>query len=174
MLVETVFKNGRRRQEVGQVDEHTVSKAQELGMDIAAGTVNKTSGRVTVLKSVRNLYPGKSHLRSHVVWWLNTGEIIDGEDVHHKNTNRIDDRFGNLEWLDHVEHAHHHNIKGLRAVERACLGCGKSFKIDGWRLKDVSRGKFCSQECYHNQERSIQHKQAIGRGLVRAYAEGRR
>ena len=43
-------------------------------------------------------YPGKIYqfgnriLEHHLVWWENTGELVeDGEIIHHKNENKIND-----------------------------------------------------------------------------------
>jgi hypothetical protein len=136
---------------VGLVDAKTIRLAKKLGIFIQGGSLSKKSGRVRI--NTNGKFPGA--MRSRVVWWLNTGEIIVGKDVdiHHKNTIKSDDRFSNLEKLNHVEHSHHHNPKGLKLVEFICIGCGNRFKLDGWRAREGGRGKFCSLDCYWKQPR---------------------
>lgn len=162
---------------IGSVDRKTIRLAKRVGIDIAAGSINKRDGRVRIF--VKGKFPGAHKsgyaLRSRVVWWLNTGSVPDkSTDIHHENTVRTDDRFSNLEANDHVAHSRAHNPKGLKAKERICSGCGHPFQIDAWRLKDRTRGQFCSQECYHSIPRSADHVAAISVGLKRAYQEGRR
>lgn len=176
-------KRGRNRfgfflgnESTGIVDDTTVEKAHELGIWIEGGSISPQHGHVTVY--AKGKYPGllKSTyaLRSHLVWWLNTGEvIISGKyDIHHKNGNKIDDSFDNLEKLSHKEHLHLHNPKIY--ADSICQQCNKIFKIVAWRLKDKNRGKFCSQACYQVLKRKDSHKQAISAGLKRAHAKRRK
>ena len=81
---------------------------------------------------------------------MTTGITISGMEynLHHKNEDRTDDRFENLELIPHVDHILHHNPKTVVMVDRNCLQCGGTFQIKSWRLKDKSRGKFCGQKCY--------------------------
>jgi hypothetical protein len=162
---------------IGLVDELTIQKAALFDLVIAAGSINKNDKRVRVF--VKGVYPDAHKqgyaLRSRVVWWLNTGEVVTrGFDIHHKNHVRHDDRFENLEKLPHDKHARHHNSKKVVMVERQCQCCGNSFLIKRFRLKDLSRGRFCSQLCYHATAKNPQVRLAISRSLKRAYAEGRR
>jgi len=47
--------------------------------------------------------------RANLVWWKHTGEIIKyPEFAHHKNRNKTDDRFENLEKTNRSEHAKKH------------------------------------------------------------------
>ncbi len=136
----------------GKVDPKTVKLGAAAGIDISAGYLNINDGRVRL--SVKKKYPGAQPsggyaLRSRVVWWLNTGEIIKGLkfNIHHKNGNRADDSFENLEKIKHVDHSRNHHP--IVYAERECKKCGTTFKIRRWRLLDKSRGQFCSQGCYH-------------------------
>jgi hypothetical protein len=136
----------------GKVDSNSMKLGNAAGIDISRGYLNINDGRVRL--SVKKKYPGAQPsggyaLRSRIVWWLNTGEIIKGLkfNIHHKNGNRADDRFENLEKIDHADHSRQHNP--FKLVARRCIRCSKQFQINGWRLKEKSRGKFCSQECYH-------------------------
>lgn len=136
---------------VGRVDNKTIKLAAKFGIFIQGGCLGKEDGRVCT--NTNGKFPGA--LRSRIVWWLNTGEVIVGKeiDIHHKNTIKSDDRFSNLEKLDHVKHAHLHNPKGLKLVEFVCAECNNPFKLDGWRARDEGRGKFCSLACYYKHPR---------------------
>lgn len=162
---------------IGRVDQKTIRLGRAVGIKIDGGSINKVDGRVRIF--VKGKFPGAHKsgyaLRSRVVWWLNTGQVLPGSiDAHHKNTVRTDDRFRNLEPKDHVAHSIAHNPKGLAMVGRKCSACGGDFLIDRWRLMDPTRGRFCCQKCYHAYERAPTHVAAISDGLRRAYAEGRR
>jgi len=51
-------------------------------------------------------------LRSHAVWWITTGEIVEyGYNLHHKNHIKTDDVIGNLELIEHAEHIRQHMKK---------------------------------------------------------------
>ena len=113
---------------VGRVDAKTIRLAKKLGIFIQGGSLGKESGRVCI--NTKGKFPGA--LRSRVVWWLNTGEVIVGKEID----------------IHHVEHAHHHNPKGLKLVEFICIECKQPFKIDGWRAREEGRGKFCSLRCF--------------------------
>lgn len=41
-------------------------------------------------------------------------------------------------------------------VSCICKQCGINFEINGWRMSDAGRGKYCSQSCYH-QAQVIKH-----------------
>src|ERR1700685_415780 len=147
-----------QRRMIGVVDDLTIAKARTKSINIAGGCINKKDGRVRLF--VKGKFPGAHPsggyaLRSRVVWWLNTGEVLIGTEVnvHHKNHNRADDSFDNLEKMDHVKHAHAHNPKTVEMVERTCKTCGNSFTIEKWRLLDKARGQFCSQKCYQSRTR---------------------
>ena len=110
-------------------------------------------------------------LRSIIAWESYHGRrVLYGLQVHHKNGNRADDSEENLEVVNQKEHGLLHRI----TVKRTCKHCGEEFSIQKWKLKDISRGTFCSQNCYHKHPRNKSHKKAIALGLVAAYAEGRR
>jgi len=95
-------------------------------------------------------------------------------DVHHKDGNRLNDSKENLEMMTHAKHT----ILTCRVPEahitRVCQHCEKEFIIERWRLKDPSRGKYCSQRCYHDHERSKLHKNRLSESLKKAYREKRR
>ena len=110
-------------------------------------------------------------LRAHVVWWLNTGAIPDNKkELHHKNENKLDDRFENLVPLSKSMHRQQHSHAIRQMV---CSKCGKSFSIKQGRING-GRGKYCSNACYQKTPRTESHRAAISRGLQLAYQEGRR
>lgn len=162
-----------------KVDAESIELAKARGIDLLHGYIRNTDHRF-ICRDLLGLYPGAHKgglaLRSRVVWWLHTGEaIVGGElDIHHKNEDRADDHFGNLEKLDHLIHARQHNPKSRVEVLRKCKGCGKEFLIAQWRLKDETRGQFCGQDCYHSVPRTAMHAAAISNGLRKSYREGRR
>jgi len=109
--------------------------------------------------------------RSHVVYWLNTGEVPSSKmELHHKNKNKLDDRFENLILLTHSQHQSEHRANWVTIT---CIHCGKTFREHAWRAskRNIS---FCSQKCYHDYPRTIEHKAHISNGLKLAYQEGRR
>jgi len=92
-------------------------------------------------------------------------------DIHHKNRNRLDDSKENLQMLSHSEHSK--KQKRAKVVTRTCEHCKAEFDIKKWRLKDPSRGKFCSQKCYHAHKRTEDHKTAISEGAKKAWERRR-
>jgi len=96
-------------------------------------------------------------------------------DIHHINGNKLDDSKENLEMMPHGDHTKLTNRKRWAEawVTRVCKHCRKEFLIKRGRLKDPTRGQYCSQKCYHKHPRSEKHKQNISKGLKLAYKEGR-
>ena len=93
--------------------------------------------------------------RAHVAFWIHTGHARQsGEVIHHRNKNKLDDRFENLELKSHGVHSTEHGIKCGAWVMRQCLLCSKEFSIRRWRLRDPSRGRYCSTECYKKAPKS--------------------
>ena len=97
-------------------------------------------------------YPGKTYtcgnriLEHHLVWWQNTGEVVDNEDIiHHKNEIKSDNRFSNLIRMPRGEHTIHH-FKIYDDVELECDCCGKSFIRSG-RLLQKAKSFYCSRRC---------------------------
>lgn len=86
--------------------------------------------------------------RSHVVWWLRTGQVVPvGYNVHHRDDNSLNDRFYNLELLLHGEHTRLTVSKPR--VELVCAACGVVF----YRLESRA-GRFCSRPCAFKRIRS--------------------
>ena len=93
-------------------------------------------GRTWVVKVMKNgpyelvvppyRYPGKRYrgryaYEHHVVWWETTGQAVgDGFVVHHKNGDRRDNDFGNLEVLPKGEHTGLHNQMARKSDYEVC------------------------------------------------------
>lgn len=74
------------------------------------------------------LYRNKYAYEHHIVWWENTGHTVPkGYDVHHKNENKHDNRFENLEIVSHKDHKSKKHPRKRTFVECTCSYCGKIF-----------------------------------------------
>lgn len=94
-------------------------------------------------------YPGgfKSGyaFRSHIVWWLRTGRIVErGYVLHHWNEISDDDRYDNLEYMAHGDHTRLHQKREL--ARKVCAWCAGVYRLENWRLKEPAR-RFCSHSC---------------------------
>lgn len=96
--------------------------------------------------------------RSHVVWWLHTGQVVeDGFCIHHKNHNKQDDCFENLEHMLHGDHTAEHlslRFKDVVRIKRLCQYCKQPFIILESALR-YNPGKFCSKQCASNSRKGI-------------------
>ena len=115
------------------------------------------NGDYIVVKAPEN-YPGRTYkgklrlvLEHHLVWWQNSGQVVPpGMVVHHKNEDKFDNKFSNLELLTKAEHAsHHHIIKPW--VWIFCVICKSGFlqKPNTHRAKlRQNKTEFCcSRKC---------------------------
>jgi len=161
---------------IGLVSKTTVVKARQLGIDLSGGLPRGQRRRSRVVVFAEK-FPGKHKsgfaLRSRVVWWLHTGEIISGIefDIHHRNENRIDDRFRNLKKMTHLEHSKLHNPKQPEVL-CICIVCQDQFSLPQWFLNDSSKGRFCSLECYHNFPKSETTRKRVSKSLKLNYKRG--
>jgi len=110
-------------------------------------------------------YPGRRYRgrycpEHHLVWWRHTGNVpASNEVIHHKNGDKTDNRFENLEKMTRAEHASHHSDGTLTAVLR-CPECGDVFerRVGATYLSDPNREPptACSKSCgitfYHSDE----------------------
>ena len=159
----------------GQVDRKSFNLAKAKGIDLAGGYVRGTDKRA-IIGNVQFLALGMKHrymLRSRIVWWLRTGEVLRGFkwNLHHKNHDRLDDRFENLEKVEHSAHSKEHHPLGEHATERVCRYCNKQFTINIWRLREKGRGTFCSLPCCFAYRRTRFSKTCLWCGTV--FAVGR-
>ena len=77
--------------------------------------------------------------------------LCDGEDVHHKNEDKTDNRPENLEVLSKSEHTKRHVSKKM-FVRLTCPNCSKGFEVAPrfykQRKKRNKSGEiFCSRTC---------------------------
>ena len=118
-----------------------------------------------------NAWSSGHALRAHVVWWINTGELVplgNEYELHHKNEDRLDDRFENLELLTNSEHQIRHKRKN---INRRCPTCESWFVVPPHKPDK----KYCDLQCYHGDLTVRAKRNAnISISLKRAYAEGRR
>lgn len=97
-------------------------------------------------------YRGKYCYEHHLVYWQNTG-ITPSYDmtVHHKNGNKHDNRFKNLELISRSEHVRMHNLKkGKKYVRFVCPSCRKEFEKDYRNthlVKPNNKYTACSRVC---------------------------
>jgi hypothetical protein len=110
------------------------------------------------------LYRGKYVYEHHLVWWKSTGNLVlEPMLIHHKNHQKRDNRFENLELQDRGLHSARHNKERsgpIQYVELECAWCRKTFKIE--KRNECSRKKagnnHCSRSC------SVKHQWALGLG----------
>lgn len=75
---------------------------------------------------------GKKLKRSHIVWMIGAkrNHVPEGKDIHHKNENKRDDRFCNLELADSREHGNG-NLKWVANYE---CNYGGGRMVKRWRI----------------------------------------
>ena len=97
-------------------------------------------------------------LRSIVAYEFYYGiPVPDNMDIHHKDGNRLNDSKKNLMMITHGQHTSLHNeLRRRRSdVAKICKHCSEEFIIKRWRLKDPSRGQYCSQKCFHKHRKGV-------------------
>jgi predicted RNA-binding Zn-ribbon protein involved in translation (DUF1610 family) len=101
-------------------------------------------------------YPGKKYnglycYEHQYIWWLNTGEILkENENIHHKNGNKKDNHFSNLEKVTKREHNQRHFKTGITYVEMKCPLCGDNFIRSKNQTHLVIKNRMatlCSRSC---------------------------
>lgn len=110
-------------------------------------------------------YPGRKYrgryvYEHHLVWWMNTGQLVpEGHVVHHKNEIKRDNSFDNLELKSKGDHtAEHNEDRSDPPIKLVCAWCKQPFtmKMRTYKLK-AKRGQrtfCCSRSC---QVRKQQH-----------------
>ncbi len=102
-------------------------------------------------------YPGRAYRGSrryvyehHLVWWLNTGDTVPEDYViHHKNEDKHDNSFENLEILSRAEHSFEHAIK-VDNIIISCSWCNIeiSLRPSVFRTrKKIKDDMYCSRSC---------------------------
>lgn len=93
-------------------------------------------------------YPGKKYrgrycYEHHLVWWRNTGQVVNpGYVVHHKDGNKHNNIFSNLELLSLSNHMRLHNRVVARKI-KLCLNCQQPFVV----RRPGAKTRFCSRRC---------------------------
>lgn len=101
-------------------------------------------------------YPGYTNkdgmaMRSHIVYWLVTGEVIKNPYcLHHIDEDCSNDVYQNLQKLTRAEHARLHRKKNDIGV--LCDNCKRFFFLKRWEIKNrLGKSKdgnlFCSHKC---------------------------
>lgn len=104
-------------------------------------------------------YPGRRYsngqsLEHRVVWWRNTGIVPgDGFVIHHKDGNKSNNAFENLEMMECSKHSSHHHKVHDDFVELTCFFCGKKFMRSGrnaYYKESIGMRQCCSRKCKIN------------------------
>lgn len=104
-------------------------------------------------------YRSRYIYKHHLIWWKHTGElpIRNRILVHHKNNNKHDNRFRNLERISLGKHNFNHHK--LSDIQIKCDYCGMQFLISlchfRYRQKINKYGVFCSRSCGAKKEFEI-------------------
>lgn len=107
--------------------------------------------------------------RSHVVWWLATGQAVpEGYDVHHDNDDSLDDYFSNLRLMPHGEHSVHTKTKPR--VKRVCETCGTEFEALERSVR-LGNAKYCSHPCFARRVITQEQVDSMSAGVLAAFAE---
>lgn len=108
-----------------------------------------------ILVKAPDEYPGKKYrdryvYEHHLVWWENTGEIIDVEThlLHHKNEDKHDNSFDNLSKMEKGTHSRQHQPEA-EMINLTCDWCSNGFtreaRIHRFGEKQGYRHAFCSR-----------------------------
>jgi hypothetical protein len=99
-------------------------------------------------------YPGKRYRGRYVyehqlVWWEHTGTIVPSNFViHHKDENKRNNVFSNLEKVERGSHVTFHHKPAASIVMR-CSWCGSNFDLSlrNWKSKSKAgqRHFYCSR-----------------------------
>ena len=108
-------------------------------------------------------YRGKYIYEHHLVWWRRTGQLVpQGFLLHHKNRDKRDNRYRNLELQQVGAHTAEHNRERKQPdVTIPCAWCASDFRLEerNFRFK-TNRGQkhfFCCrshQVCHQHLTRS--------------------
>lgn len=109
-------------------------------------------------------YRGRYAYQHTVVWWQNTGEAPPpGSVIHHKNLDKRDNRFENLELERRGEHSREHNkARDTQKVWLLCDECEREMSLLPGvlkkRLSNNTIGIFCSRSCGAKRRMRILHR----------------
>lgn len=112
------------------------------------GRINNRGRFIVYLPDYPRSYPGGRCLRTHAVWWLTTGQVVpEGWDLHHKDENKLNDKFENLELVVHGEHSRRHQKARRKQfpTPQTCETCSKQFLA-----YPAKQRRYCSLSCRRN------------------------
>lgn len=102
-------------------------------------------------------YPGRKYrsryvYEHHLVWWQRTGEVVpDGCLIHHKDENKRNNKFRNLELKSISDHSKDHAKSRIRRQKLKCSSCGSKFEMAAsdyrYKYKVGQRNFYCSRAC---------------------------
>lgn len=123
-------------------------------------------------------YPGKKYRNKyvyehHLVFWIYTGKLIPNNFVlHHKNENKRDNSFKNLELLKRADHSKTHSKKTL-LIEFSCGWCGNLKSLPKRVLNNRLKFRtvlFCSLRCgalnQHHKNKEFRGSSTVERSAV--------
>jgi len=102
------------------------------------------------------IYRGRYCYEHHLVWWINTGEVVEEEYcVHHIDENRHNNSFTNLRKMLRKDHLSLHGIERGKPtqVTHMCPVCNRAFVQSGSRYNTMVKtyGRdytpCCSRSC---------------------------
>ena len=99
-------------------------------------------------------YPGKKYrgkycYEHHLIWWSKTKTLVpEGFILHHKNENKHDNQFENLELKTREAHSRDH-VEPAKMICLICSKCGSEFEREARQLRSSrNNGQklfFCSR-----------------------------
>lgn len=118
-------------------------------------------------------YPGKKYRNRYVyehqlVWWLHTKIIPPcGYQIHHKNANKHDNNFSNLELVFKSTHSKlHGKEKHKRIILLICDWCMQPFSRETRNYKvQIAKGqKFfhCTRSCQVHTQQRLLRRSSVG------------
>ena len=117
-------------------------------------------------------YPGKRYrgryaYEHQVVWWLNTGMTVpEGYCVHHKNEQKHDNSFANLEIISSSQHARSH-VKPKELTALVCDYCNAPFIRDARNVKfkkGIGQNRFYCSRSHMGKAQDVRNKSRVAQG----------
>ncbi len=113
-------------------------------------------------------YRGKYVYEHQLVWWQYTKIIPpNGYQIHHKNSDKHDNRYENLEMVFKGTHSKLHGLskkKGWTLLN--CCWCKKPFKIETRnhkaKAKQGQKHFHCSRSCQVKRQQKLLHRSSVG------------
>jgi hypothetical protein len=108
-------------------------------------------------------YRGRYVYEHHLVWYRSTGELVPpGHVVHHKDENKHNNAFDNLELKTRSEHSSEHGATGRAMTKLSCRWCDIGFERETRQIKPGQTNFFCAR----SHQAKYQREQSDGRWIV--------